>query len=111
MAHKRRLGDKSVVITLPDVDVAGRQVVLVDDVASTGRTLARAAQGLKRAGAVEVMVAVTHALFCGDAEQTLKQAGVDKIWSTDSISHHTACIHLDELLAQAMKTLNKSAIS
>lgn len=111
VARKRRLGDKSVVITLPDVDVAGRQVVLVDDVASTGRTLARAAQGLKRAGAVEVMVAVTHALFCGDAEQTLKQAGVDKIWSTDSISHHTACIHLDELLAQAMKTLNKSAIS
>jgi ribose-phosphate pyrophosphokinase len=102
VARKQRLGDKSVVITLPERDVSGRQVVLVDDVASTGRTLAKTTEALKKAGAGEVMVAITHALFCGDAEKALLQAGVDKIWSTDSISHHTAGIHLDQLLARAI---------
>ncbi len=102
---KKRMGDKSVSISLPEINVAGKCVVLVDDVASTGRTLAKAAEGLRRAGAADIRVAVTHALFCGDAEKVLRQAGIDTIWSTDSIPHHTSSIYLDELLARTIEQL------
>jgi ribose-phosphate pyrophosphokinase len=45
---------------------------------------------------------VTHALFVDDAQERLKDAGVDKIWSCDSIIHPTNTIRLAESLAQAL---------
>ena len=54
-------------IELPALPVAGRAVVLMDDVASTGHTVAQAARQLRAAGAASVDVAVTHALLSGDA--------------------------------------------
>ena len=57
---------------------------------------------LLMAGAKQVYMAVTHPLFCGNAETHILQAGVEKIWSTDSISHSSACITLDKLLARAI---------
>lgn len=105
IAAKQRLGDTQVEITLPDFNFHGRIVVMVDDVASTGRTLAKAAVLLKRQGAKAVHAAITHALFCGNAEQQLRQAGVEHLWSTDSISHASACIRLDKLLANACRSL------
>ena len=51
-------------------------MVLLDDMASTGRTLALAARLLLQAGATSVDVAVTHALIAGDALQALHDAGV-----------------------------------
>ena len=47
-------------------------MVLLDDVASTGHTVARAARLLLAAGAASVDVAVTHALFAGDALQVMQ---------------------------------------
>jgi ribose-phosphate pyrophosphokinase len=106
VAEKIRQGDKQVTITLPEFDYQNKPVVIIDDVASTGRTLAIATGLLLTAGAQEVYAAITHPLFCGDAEAHILQAGVQQIWSTDSISHPTACIHLDKLLAQAIKDIS-----
>ncbi|BCG64370.1 MAG: ribose-phosphate pyrophosphokinase [Methyloprofundus sp.] len=102
VAEKVRLGDKHVTMALPDFDFQGKPVVIIDDMASTGRTLAKATGLLLAAGATQVYAAITHPLFCGDAEAHIMQAGVQKIWSTDSVSHATACIYLDKLLAQAI---------
>ena len=99
--EKVRHGDKSVDISLPDVKLAGRHVVLVDDVASSGRTLALAAKLALDAGASSVDVAVTHALFAQDALQVIKAAGVRHIWSTDCIAHDSNVIEIAETLAQA----------
>jgi ribose-phosphate pyrophosphokinase len=54
-------------------------------------------------GAATVDVAVTHALFAGDAFQVIKQAGVNEIWSADSIEHHTNAVSLAPLIAAALK--------
>jgi ribose-phosphate pyrophosphokinase len=101
VARKERRDDRSVTIHLPDVDVAGRCVVLVDDIASTGRTLACAAEALYAQGAAEVHALVTHALFAGDAEAQLRAVGVRSLHSTDSIAHASNAISLSALLARA----------
>ncbi|MCJ7799603.1 MAG: ribose-phosphate diphosphokinase, partial [Polaromonas sp.] len=62
VCQKRRSGDKAVDIVLPSVSIRGRAVVLLDDMASSGHTVARAAQLLHVAGAASVDTAVTHAL-------------------------------------------------
>lgn len=100
---KRRHGDHAVEVTLPPgLDCRGRAVVLVDDVASTGRTLVAAAQLARAAGAASVDVAVTHALFVGDALADLQAAGVRHIWSTDCVPHASNAISVVPLLAQAL---------
>ncbi|MBI5927647.1 MAG: ribose-phosphate pyrophosphokinase [Aquabacterium sp.] len=104
---KERRGDKDVEITLPEIDVRGRTVVLLDDIASSGRTIAAATQRLLQAGARSVDVAVTHALFAGDALQVIKASGVGRIWSTDCIAHDSNAIHMAPLLAQALQPLLK----
>ncbi len=102
---KERRGDKQVEITLPAVPVQGRAVVLLDDVASSGRTLAVAARLLLDAGAASVDVAVTHALFAGDALAVIQSAGVRHVWSTDCIAHESNAIEMAPALALALKPL------
>ena len=101
--QKVRYGDKHVEIELPDCDVKGRQVVLIDDVASSGRTLAKAAQLVLAQGALSVDVAVTHALFADDALAVIKAHGVGQVWSTDCIAHESNVISIAPTLAQALQ--------
>jgi len=102
VGEKQRLDDRRVDVTLPERDYGGAEVVLVDDVASTGHTLARAAEALAKRGAVRVDVLVTHALFASGAREALEAAGVKEIWSADSISHPSNVIALAPLLAAAL---------
>ena len=102
---KVRHGDRDVAIVLPPLHAQGRAVVLLDDMASTGRTLAQAARLLRAAGAASVDVAVTHALFAGDALQALHDAGAGEVWSTDCIPHASNAVPMAEPLAQAFRSL------
>jgi ribose-phosphate pyrophosphokinase len=100
---KERLGDRTVRVTfsLP-ARCRDRHVVLVDDVASTGRTLEAAAMALAAGGPASVSVLVTHALFLDGTLDRLRAIGVDRVWSTDSITHPTNRLHLAPLLAGAL---------
>ena len=103
VCNKVRHGDRAVRITLPTCDLRGKAVVLLDDVTSSGHTLATAAALALAAGAASVDVAVTHALLAGDALQRIHQAGVEEFWSTDSVVHPSNVVALASLLAQALK--------
>ncbi len=105
VCRKVRHGDRQVDIQLPDVAVANRHVVLLDDIASSGHTLAQAARMLLQAGASSVDVAVTHALFSGDALAVVRGAGVSRIWSTDGVAHESNCVGIAPLLASALTTV------
>jgi ribose-phosphate pyrophosphokinase len=105
IAQKIRLGDKQVDMTLMDRDYRDKPVIIIDDMASTGRTIAKAAGLLQAAGNNDIHAVITHALFCGDAYDHILNAGVKNIWSTDSIEHPSACIKLDALLADALKAI------
>lgn len=102
VARKQRLGDRDVSIQLPDLAYAGRHIVLVDDVVSTGYTLAEAARQLSGQGAASISVLVTHALFVDGALARLQAAGVGDICSTDSVLHPSNKICLDAILAVAL---------
>lgn len=108
VCRKLRHGDRSVEVELPAMAVTGRHVVLLDDVASTGHTVARAAQQLLAAGAASVDVAVTHALFSGDALQVLQDAGVNEVWSTDCVAHPSNVVSMADTLAEALAGLQSS---
>ena len=105
VCRKQRHGDREVEVALPDADVAGRAVVLMDDVASTGRTLIAAARGALARGAATVDVAVTHALFVGEALADVHAAGVRQVWSSDSVPHASNAVSVVPLIAAAIAGL------
>ncbi len=102
VCRKTRHGDRSVAVELPAVQFAGRAVVLLDDMASSGHTLAEAARLLRAAGAASVDVAVTHALFAQGAVELIKAAGVSHIWSTDCVAHASNAVSMAPAIAAAL---------
>lgn len=105
VSRKQRRGDHDVSVAVPDAEVSGQAVVLLDDMASTGRTLQDAALTLLARGAATVDVAVTHGLFVGDAVERLRAVGVRHLWSTDSVPHASNCVSVAPLLATALRAL------
>ncbi len=105
VCEKIRTGDREVEINLPEINLQGRSVVIVDDVASSGQTLSVAIKKCLLKDAKHVDVLVTHALFVNDAKACLIKAGVRNIWSTDSVSHESNIIPLSILLKDAVLNL------
>jgi ribose-phosphate pyrophosphokinase len=90
-------------------DVRGRACLVVDDMASTGRTLAGAAEALYRAGAREIHAIVTHAVMAPGAADRLIAARFGKILTTDSIPVPALAwlevVPVAPLLARAVRNL------
>ncbi len=106
---KVRSGDHAVQVALPPVDVAGRAVVILDDIASTGQTVAAAARLLRAADAASIDAAVTHALFAPQAMERMRAAGVGEVWSTDCIAHPSNCVSMAPLLAEALRQIERQS--
>ena len=86
VVHKQRISGEEVIVHGVVGEVRGLRPILVDDLISTGNTLAAAAQALLRAGAKGPISAVaTHGLFCGDAHQTLGAVPIEHVYVTDSV--------------------------
>ena len=101
---KTRHGDREVDIRFPDCDVNGREVLLLDDIVSSGGTVMMAIARLKEAGASAVHLAITHALFDEATERALREAGAASIWSTTAVPHPTNTISIAPLLAGALRS-------
>ncbi len=85
---KERLDSYTVRMTPKELNVKGKSVAIVDDVISTGGTIATATKELKAQGATRVTATCVHGLFVGRAEENLKAC--DEIVATDTIvSPHT----------------------
>lgn len=86
--EKNRIDSYTVRITPKKLDVRGKSVAIVDDVISTGGTIATAAKELRSQGASRVIAACVHGLFVGKAEANIKVC--DEVVATDTIqSTHT----------------------
>jgi ribose-phosphate pyrophosphokinase len=101
VGSKRRLGDARVEIEF-DTPPLAKRAVLIDDIASTGITLATAARALRRCGIPCVDAAVVHALFAPGALARIARAGVRRIATSDSIPHPTNTLRAAPLFAAAL---------
>jgi len=87
LIHKRRdpLVPNQVSVHEIVGDVDGRVCLIVDDLIDTGRTIVKAAEALKNAGAAGIIVAATHAVFSDPATEILQSDFIDKVVVTDTL--------------------------
>jgi len=83
-------------------EVANRDLILVDDMISTGGSIVKATQFLKKQKCKKVYVACTHALLMNDAERKIKKAGVTKIISSNTIPGKTSIVDISNTIAKAI---------
>ena len=104
--EKRRSGDRSVEVSIPHSEalLAGTPVIL-DDIASSGRTLIQAIQRLLATGTRPPICVVIHAVFAGDAHTDILSAGAARVVTTDSIPHASNAVSLAQVLADAARDL------
>ena len=104
--EKTRIDAHTIEHTPKDLDVNGKVVAIVDDMISTGGTICRASDALRRQGAKEVHAACTHGLFTGGAISRLANH-VDGVHSTDSLPNPRAVVSSAPALARGIKELLK----
>jgi ribose-phosphate pyrophosphokinase len=85
IVDKRRVSGSEIAIEHMIGEVEGRNVIIVDDMISTGGSISEAARIVRSAGARQIVIAVSHAVFCGPAVQRLDACPADKILYTDTI--------------------------
>jgi ribose-phosphate pyrophosphokinase len=103
VARKQRRGDAQVEVTLPSgAQAPCARAVIVDDIASSGATLAAAAQALYAAGARQVDAVVVHAIIAPSAEARIREARIARFVSCDTIPHPTNAIEVAASLAHAL---------
>jgi ribose-phosphate pyrophosphokinase len=101
---KTRRADREVFIAIdPVASIEGRVAYLIDDIASTGNTLATAARALVRRGAARIEAIVVHALCSADDVAQMRMAGVARFRSTDTVAHSSNEIAIAPLLASALE--------
>jgi ribose-phosphate pyrophosphokinase len=108
--RKERRGDREVVVSAPDSKaLEGYTPVLLDDIISSGHTMAQAIAQLRKAGAAPPVCIVVHALFADDAEAVVRQAGPARIVSCNTLPHVSNQIDISPLLAAEAARLCRAA--
>ncbi len=101
--EKVRINAETVEIKPKSLDVKGRDVVIVDDIISTGGTMIEATKMLLNAGAKSVECACVHAVLAGNALNRLYSAGVKRVVATDTIEKAVSVISVAESIASVLR--------
>jgi len=104
--RKERSGDRSVRLTLPNLDaLRGRTPVLVDDIISSGQTMATTVRELVAMGFAAPFCVGVHPVFAGAALVALQAAGAARVVSCNTLPHPTNAIDVTISLAEAVRAL------
>jgi ribose-phosphate pyrophosphokinase len=100
---KVRHGDRHVEVSTVDPTlVRNRTPIVIDDIASSGRTFAEVLKQLAVAGIHDATCIAVHALFAEGAEDALRDAGARRIVSTNTVPHETNAIDVAPLVVSAV---------
>ncbi len=102
---KRDINTGAVEVSLEDVNVKGRDVIVVDDMISTGGTIVKSVNALKSAGARRILVGCVHAIMVNDADKKIISSGADTIVATDTVPNKYAFVSVAGLLAESLRKL------
>lgn len=100
---KTRLSGDTVTIKPKNVAVEGRDVIIIDDIISTGGTMAETISLLRNQGAHEVYTACVHPVLSSNAVLRLFKAGVKGIIATDTIEKGVSTVSVAPVIAKAIK--------
>lgn len=100
---KKRVAPDTVEMQAHSLDVAGKRVLIVDDIISTGGTMVAACQELRRQGATSVSAACTHGLFAPGALDRLRAAGLEQVVATDTIEGPASAVSVAGELAKVLR--------
>ena len=110
---RRPAPDKAEVVTVIG-DVNDKNVVIIDDMISTGGSMKNAAVAAKQRGARDVYAACTHAVFCGDAMKNLSSVDIKEIVVTDTVPNdpermlpNIKVLSVAPLLGEAMRRIHE----
>ena len=103
--RKKRTGDRRVVVSVPKSADLGRGTpVILDDIASSGRTMVRAIERVLAAGAPPPVSILIHAVFAGGAYDDILAAGAARVVTTDTIPHPSNVISVTDAIAEGVST-------
>ena len=97
-------------------DVRGKTCIIVDDIIDSGGTIINAVDALKKNGATDVYVFITHAVLSGDAANKIKKSKIKKLIITDTIdnsqkiknNNKIEVLSISSLMAEAIKRISNS---
>ena len=97
-------------------NVRGKTCIIVDDIIDSGGTIVNAVDALKKNGATEVYVFITHAVLSGDAANKIKKSKIKKLVITDTIdnsqkiknNNKIEVLSISSLMAEAIKRISNS---
>ncbi len=100
---KVRLSGSEVKISPANMDCAGKNILIVDDMISTGGTIIAAVHALREAGASGVSVACTHGVFVDNAVERLTGSSLDTILCCNTLENELSHISVAPIIADALK--------
>ena len=112
IVDKRRISGSEIAVEHMIGEVEGRNVIIVDDMISTGGSISEAARVVRDNGAKQIVIAVSHAVFCGPAVERLDACPADKILATNTIPTSSPApknlevVSVAGLLAQAIHNIH-----
>jgi ribose-phosphate pyrophosphokinase len=101
--EKKRIDGYNIKIKPKKLEVKNKNIAIIDDIISTGGTMAKSIIELKKQYAKKVYVACTHGLFAGDAIKILNSARCDEIISTDTIISQYSKVKIFKALTKYLK--------
>ncbi|HJO27068.1 MAG: ribose-phosphate pyrophosphokinase [Planctomycetes bacterium] len=114
IVDKRRVSGSEIVVEHIIGDVKDRNIIIVDDMISTGGSITEAARIVRDQGARQVVIAVSHGVFAGPAFERIENAPVDRLLVTDTIPLDPAApakievVSVAPLLARAIHNIHSS---
>jgi ribose-phosphate pyrophosphokinase len=101
--EKKRLGDAHVEVRPRRSNAKGRDVLIVDDIISTGGTIVEASRILLSQGANKIAVACTHPILANGALEKIQKAGVTSVVGTDTIPSPISRVSVAPLIASEIR--------
>jgi len=101
--EKNRISPEVVETKIKKLDIKGREVVIIDDIISTGGTIVNATEILKKLGSSRILVSCVHPVLVEDSLLKIFAAGADQVIATDTLKSEVSCVSVAGLLADALK--------